>query len=408
MHMRYALAGPRVLKTLTTLAAAMTVGLLLTASSALAWSTVPTTPASTTSSLNAVGCVGDTWTSTSTVSNVCYGWGSLTNASTGVAIGAGAQLGGTGGASPLGTYTLGSGNATIRGVDCAPISCVQVGENNGFGIATWSNLSVALAPAGAVTSRLNAVSCITGPNCLAVGSYTDSAGHRHGYAAVKGGAAPWSVIYQYQPTETQDSSLNGVSCVGPRCFIVGTHTGGAALSYGIALTYTWATGAVATATLPGGLAGQLNGISCVDNISQTKCEAVGSHRTTLTGPTIPTYVQTTFTSGSTGAVTYTTETGTPAAPAGATVTRLNGVSCYWHSLLSAFGCRVVGDSNSTGAVQPYVGTLTSVNVITYGATASATGTNCYDSGPSAQCWDVGTGTTTGGVTQAIDNSVFIP
>jgi hypothetical protein len=397
--MRYALAKPRILKTSMTLTAVMVIGLMSTASSALAWSNLATTTASTGSSLNAVGCVGDIWTSSSPQSTDCYGWGNYTVAA-GTTTGAGAKLG----SNLLGTYTLGSAPsgssaATIRGVAGA---FVQVGEHKGFAIATGSNLAVPLAPAGAVTSRLNAVSCASA-GCLAVGQYTDSAGHSHGYVAVRPGAGSWSVNYQYQPTETQDSALTGVSCAGPRCFIVGTHTGGNS-PLAIALTYTWSTGAVATATLPSGQNfRQLNAISCVDNFTQTKCEAVGSYKTTSTGPTIPLYLQTTFAIGTTGAVTYTTESGTPAAPVAATTTRLNGVSCYWDTV-RGFGCRVVGDSNATGSVQPYLGTLTTAAVSASGASsASATGTSCFDTGPSAQCYDVGTSTTSG-VTQAIYNS----
>jgi hypothetical protein len=401
--MRYALAKPRVLKTSLTLAAVMATSLLM-ASSALAWAPLATIPAATASSLNAAACVGDVWTSSSTQSTDCYLWGNYTVAS-GATTGAGAGPGG-----PLGTYTLGyspagSPPATIRGADCNPL-CVQVGENRGFAIATGSNLMVALAPTGAVTSRLNGVSCAAA-GCLAVGQYTDSAGHSHGYTAVRPGAGSWSVNYQYQPTETPgQSALTGVSCAGPRCFIVGTHTGGAS-PLAIALTYTWSTGAIATATLPSGQNyRQLNGVSCVDNFSQTKCEAVGSYKTTGTGPTIPLYLQTTFAIGTTGAVTYTTEIGTPAAPVAATTTRLNGVSCYWDNV-RGFGCRVVGDSDATGTVQPYVGTLTTAAVQASGApTATATGTNCYDTGPSAFCYDVGTSTTSG-VTQAISQGFLL-
>jgi hypothetical protein len=398
--MRYALAKPRVLKTSMTLAVVMATSLLL-ASSALAWSPLATTTPSTASSLNASACIGDNWISSSPVSTDCQAWGNYTVAS-GATTGAGAIIG----TNLLGTYTLGSSPAgsppaTIRGADCSP-ACVQVGEHKGFAIATGSNLSVPLAPAGAVTSRLNAVSCNTGASCVAVGQYTDSAGHSHGYVAVSSGAV-WSVAYQYQPTETQDSALTGVSCVG-RCLIVGTHTGGAG-PLPIALIYTPSSGAVTTAAISGGAGGfrQLNGISCVSNFSQTKCEAVGSYKATLTGPTIPLYLQSTFAIGSTGAVTYTPETGTPAAPVAATTTRLNGVSCYWDSV-RGFGCRVVGDSDATGSVQPYLGTLTTAAVsASSGSSGTATGTNCFDTGPSARCYDVGTSTTSG-VTQAIYNN----
>jgi hypothetical protein len=99
------------------------------------------------------------------------------------------------------------------------------------------------------------------------------------------------------------------------------------------------------------------------------------------------------------------ETGTPAAPVGATTTRLNGVSCFW-DLINGFRCRVVGDSNATGAVQPYVGTLTAGGVSAYGASASATGTSCYRTSGPPNCDDVGTSTTSG-VTQAIVQGVVI-
>jgi hypothetical protein len=401
--MRYALAKPRFLKTSLTLAAVMATSLLM-ASSALAWSSMATTPASSASTLNAVSCVGDVWTSPPSSSD-CYLWGNYT-LSGGTTVGAGAGPAGNLGAYTLGYAPAGFPTATIRGVDCAPFSCAQVGEHKGYAIATGSNLAVALAPAGALTSRLNAVSCIAGGNCVAVGQYTDSAGHSHGYVAMRSGPSTWSVVYQYQPTETLgESALTGVSCVDQRCYIVGTHTGGNS-PLAIVLTYTWSTGAITTATLPTGQNyRQLNAISCVDNNSQTKCEAVGSYKTTSTGPTIPLYLQSTFAIGSTSTVAYTVETGTPAAPAGATTTRLNGTSCLW-DLVNGFRCRVVGDSNATGAVQPYIGTLTTGGVSAYGATASATGTSCYRTSGPANCYDVGTSTTSG-VTQAIYQAVVI-
>jgi hypothetical protein len=405
--MRYALAKPRFLKTSLTLAAVMATSLLL-ASSALAWTNPSTMQPSSATSLYAVSCVGDVWTAPPSSSD-CYGWGNYTLSPGGGTLGAGAKVGGL-----LGTYTLGQGfsggsPAVIRGVDCAPFSCAQAGEHKGFAIATGSNLSVPLAPAGAVTSRLNAVSCISGGNCLAVGQYSDSAGHSHGYAAMRSGPSTWSVVYQFLPTETQDSALTGVSCVGQRCYVVGTHTGGASISQAIALTYTWSTGAMSTATISGPQpVSQLNGISCVENTTQTKCEAVGSYKTTLTGPTtIPLYLQSTFAIGSTSTVVYTVETGTPAAPVGATVTRLNGASCLW-DLVNGFRCRVVGDSNAIGATQPYVGTLTGGGVSGSGATsATATGTSCYRTTGPPKCYDVGNSTTSG-VNQAIYQSVVLP
>jgi hypothetical protein len=407
--MRYALAKPRILSTSMTLAAVMATSLLL-ASSALAWDPIATTPASTASSLNAVSCVGDVWAGGSTQIRDCYGWGNYTVAS-GATTGAGAKLS----SNLLGTYTLGSSPsgsspATIRGVECAPGPCVQVGEHKGFAIATGSNLAVALAPTGAVTSRLNAVSC-SGAGCLAVGQYTDSAGHSHGYMAARSGAGPWFVNYQHLPTETQDSALTGVSCAGLRCLVVGTHTNNTVngtITYGIALTYTWSTGAIATATLPTAPGfRQLNGISCADTGIQTKCEVVGSQRTTLTGTVFPVYLQTTFTSPGSGAVTYTVEPGTPAAPAAATTTRLNATSCYWTSS-HGFGCRVVGDSNATGSVQPYVGTLTTAAVQPTGTpSATATGTSCFNTSTLVTCDDVGTSTTSG-VTQAFYQELPIP
>ena len=391
--MRYALAKPRFLKTSLTLAAVVATSLLV-ASSALAWSPLATTPASTASSLNAAACVGDYWTSSSPTGpgSACYGWGSYTSAAG--ATGAGAQLG----TNLLGTYTLGTVSATIRGVDCTPNGqCVQAGERQGYAIATGSNLAVALAPAGAVTSRLNAVSCNAAGACMAVGHYTDSAGKRHGYAVVRASpSSSWFQAYQHVAT---DSSLTGVSCLNARCYVVGTQTGGVS-PLAIALTYTWSTGVMSTATLPVGFSWrELNGISCIENFSQTKCLAVGDTKTTLSGPTIPLYLQSTFASNSTSTVAYTPEPGTPAAPAAATVTRLNGAACYW-DVVNGFRCRAVGDSDATGAVQPYVGSLTSAAVSAYGASATATGTACYDTGPGVYCWDVGTSTTSG-VTQAI-------
>jgi hypothetical protein len=391
--MRYALAKPRVLKTSLTLAAVMATSLLM-ASSALAWTTLATAPASTTSSLNAMSCAGhNSWSGATPVTS-CYGWGSLTSTA-GWTAGVGALFNYGSGSPTLGTYVFGTVNAAVRGVDCSPSACVQAGENNGLGTVTGASLTTGIAPTGATASRLNAVSCNVAGACLAVGRYTDSAGKRHGYAVSRAtSSGSWAVAYVMASTETTESSLTGVSCVAARCYVVGTRTGGIVVSsVPIALTYDWSTSTTNTAALPATSAPtELNGISCVETPAlQIKCLAVGGAKTTTTGPMNPLYLQASFAASSTSIVNYTTQTGTAAPPAGATVTRLNGAACFYQ-VEYGIGCRVVGDSNATGTVQPYLGTLTTAAVQPSATSATATGTSCYDAGPSVRCWDVATAT----------------
>jgi hypothetical protein len=390
--LRYTFPGPKTLRSGLLLAAVAAALATLTMSSAAmaAWAPVATTVPSTSSSLNAASC---------TMSFDCAEGGRYTTASG--TTGAGVNL--LASAPKLGDYTFGAAATDINGIACTGTtasSCTAVGRGgSGHAFATGSGTT---EPSGAASSQLRALSCDDSLYCVAVGDYVDSAGLTRGYGIVRTTASSsWSVAFTYAQTtgghpEYFAPHFTGVSCAtsSPVCYVVGTIDVLPTATTGITIKkFTRSTGALSTLNITapadmGGLA-RLNGISCYASTAGDWCAAVGSYHTrigTVVSSTVsPLYLQVT-TAGSASPI-----SGTPAAPAGATVTQLNGVAC-----VSTSRCHVVGDSNASGTTQPYRGTLATgaVDGPSPGiASGSARGTGCLPSGP---CYDVGTGTTASG------------
>ncbi len=130
---------------------------------------------------------------------------------------------------------------------------------------------------------LNAITCPSAGNCVVVGYYTDSAGHTRGLLLVQssdvwsdGIEAPLPIDAGTDPSV----SINAVSCVSAgNCVAVGRYRDSAGHSQGLLLTQSSGAWTAAKAPLPGDSAADpsasLNGVSCA---SAKSCAAVGSYK----------------------------------------------------------------------------------------------------------------------------------
>jgi hypothetical protein len=198
--------------------------------------------------------------------------------------------------------------ANLNGISCGGIGdCVAVGaydgpagkkamvmtEAGGF----WKVTGIA-PPPGRLDTALNAISCATPGNCLAVG-FTEAPGtHQSAGVSVAvrwGHAGPATLINALPPGTGSPSSLmlDGVSCVlAGSCVAAGLVQGGGLfqLTTAVALTWTGGTWNAATITQPADAAtgpgqfSQLAGVSCTGN---THCTAVGDYQGTSTGSGTP-------------------------------------------------------------------------------------------------------------------------
>jgi hypothetical protein len=110
--------------------------------------------------------------------------------------------------------------AVLNGVSCTGDSCVAVGTL-GYGqlIERWNGQrwSIQATPIGAPNAVLNAVSCVSAADCVAVGGVTGEPGQS---LAERWDGSRWSI--EPTPTIAGGSLLNGVSCVSAAdCVAVG-------------------------------------------------------------------------------------------------------------------------------------------------------------------------------------------
>jgi hypothetical protein len=122
-------------------------------------------------------------------------------------------------ATPAGAATSLGGQ--LNAVSCASVSfCMGVGTSVGgattltesWNGAVWSVVS-SPNPSSSM-NELTGVSCLSSLDCVAVGTYTDTAGDPKGFAEIWNGTN-WSVVSTSTPTlGGDDSSLASVSCTG--------------------------------------------------------------------------------------------------------------------------------------------------------------------------------------------------
>ena len=180
----------------------------------------------------------------------------------------------------------GADTSLLSGVSCVrPTSCEAVGLHaKGSGVAVtlaevWNGTAWSIQttpkPTGATASGLSSVSCVSRTNCTAVGSYFNSSGLSVSLGEVWNGTS-WGVQATPNPAGADTSSLHSVSCVSAgSCEAAGSYTDSSGVE--VTLGEVWngtAWGLQATPNPPGADTSNLHSVSCV---SAASCEAVGSY-----------------------------------------------------------------------------------------------------------------------------------
>lgn len=216
----------------------------------------------------------------------------------------------------------GASQSDLFGASCPSATlCYAVGWSNQTGplttlVETWNgsawSITPSPSPAGASQSALNAVSCSSATNCLAVGQ--KEIGSSETTLTEKWNGTAWSSVASPNPSGSSFSQLLAVSCPSATaCFAVG---GGST-----SLIEKWNGTTWSLATAPAGLA--LSGVACT---SVTACWAVGSQSSISTPSAIVRWNGSTWTLTShTGPVIH---TGSLVATSCADATNCFGVGHY--------------------------------------------------------------------------------
>ena len=239
-------------------------------------------------------------------------------------------------------------NGSLVGVSCVSASaCTAVGDyTNTAGTRVtlaevWNGTAWRVTPtpnpAGALSSHLSGVSCVSASACTAVGYYTTNTcvcgGTRVTLAEVWNGTA-WQIKPTPNPVFASSSILSGVSCVSTSaCTAVGGFIcGGDSKCSGThaTLVEVWngAAWQITPSSNPAGGPAELSGVSCV---SASACTAVGH------------YGDATLAEAWNGTAWQVTPTPNPA---GARSSSLSGVSC-----VSAGACTAAGVYTNSGGTR---------------------------------------------------------
>lgn len=234
--------------------------------------------------------------------------------------------------------------AQLSGASCTSSTfCVTAGRwDNGTSAAlieswtsasTWAQQTAATAPAGSTGSGLNSVHCTASTTCTAVGDYTDA--NFVQWAMIERlSSGTWSQQTPPRPATATSTTLTSVSCTSSTfCMAVGSYTDSLGVSY--PLSASWNGSSWTQRTVPivsGSLGTSLAGVSCT---SSSACVAVG----TYLDRGIPTPTAVTWNGSAWSLLTM-------MVPRGASATFMTGVSCT-----SGTACMAVGFStDSLGAV----------------------------------------------------------
>jgi len=230
----------------------------------------------------------------------------------------------------------GSSFTQLRSIACATAtSCMTVGElfdSQGFPIAVveqwdgsaWHIESLPF-PASAQSDSLAGVACGSAASCIAVGVSVDSAGTSHMLALAWDGTA-WTQQSVPPPAGAQFVFLASVSCTdASTCTAVGEYVDAAGTTRPLAERWDGTAWAVQPTPMPSGAqSAELSGVSCA---AATACIAVGDDKD-ASGRMAPVAERW-------DGVAWTAQS---IPSAGATGSRLNGVSCS-----GATSCTAVGD-----------------------------------------------------------------
>ncbi|MDT5410335.1 MAG: hypothetical protein QOG14_2555 [Mycobacterium sp.] len=157
----------------------------------------------------------------------------------------------------------------------------------GLVVAIWSTIGTGAAfasswsiqstpnPTGARSAQLNGISCVTATACVAVGTYTSSAGKQLTLAERWNGIT-WRLLRTFDPERATSSQLEGVSCVRVSlCVAVGWYANAHGLQRTLVErlrgdTWRWQPSANVSDTV----GSELFGVSCTTGDA---CTAVGTN-----------------------------------------------------------------------------------------------------------------------------------
>ena len=185
----------------------------------------------------------------------------------------------------------GAAGTSLAGVSCSGNTCVAVGSYQdssgvthglaGFWAGNGWSVQANPEPAGAVSSQLDSVSCPTASWCIATGAYTGPSGITAPLSASWDGTT-WDVQTPPAPAAALTSGLEGVSCtavasctaVGDYAFY-GTESKPVIQSSGLAESWNGTAWTLETTPTPAGASGsELAGVFCTP---QFGCTAVGDY-----------------------------------------------------------------------------------------------------------------------------------
>lgn len=169
--------------------------------------------------------------------------------------------------------------------------CMRVGSSlNGstptsraktYNGTTWTK-STTVSPGGAKASELTGVACTSSTACRAVGSYVDSGGVTKPLSLSWNGTT-WSVTTTPVPAGATSSRLDGIACISASdCRAVGSYVSSGQTKT-LAMGWNGTAWSITTTTNPTGPVSKLSAIACT---STSACRAVGSY--TEAGGTVKT------------------------------------------------------------------------------------------------------------------------
>ncbi len=268
---------------------------------------------------------------------------------------------------PAGTVMqrpIGTQGASLSGVSCTSRNaCIAVGSyvkpfnplvqpRQAALVERWNGklwkIQRTPSPAGAsplTNMSLSSVTCMSRTVCIAVGSYTDSAGTGVALAERFNGER-WRIEDTPDPAGATSITLSGVSCSSRMaCTTVGSFANPATIEVTFAEAWNGTSWRIQSTRNPlsGASRGALNGVSCT---SATACTAVGSY-TNTSG------TQTALAEGWDGTSWRIQPTPDPG---GAGSSALNGVSCASPTACIAVGSYTTSPGNVQALAEAWDGT----------------------------------------------------
>jgi hypothetical protein len=261
----------------------------------------------------------------------------------------------TGAASAAAGWTIqttpvpaGARESYLQAVSCVSgTSCTAVGyyRNSAEEVLTlaehWDGTAWTIQPTPNPTGAnvgpvyLEALSCASATSCTAVGHYASPSGQFQFPLVERWDGAAWTIQAIPRPGRSSHTGLDGVSCrTATSCIAVGQYTNSGGAIVTLAEHWNGTAWQVQSTPNPAGSAlSQLDGVWCT---SATICTAAGNYR----GPGGVEMTLAEVRNGSTWAIQATPN------PAGSTGSYLQGVSCHSATICTAAGHYVTG----TGAI----------------------------------------------------------